>query len=1076
MSRAVRFPPPVLPTLVTPMPSSSSSAYSGSSRSAVLYDSDEDAAGFQLIPSPEHQLSHNPHTTPSPVRPSSSRTSTSTYRPVQTSLFDEEEDLVSPSSSYTLSPSASLDQLIASAPTRHPRPSDSSEDGEAPASRPVRAPSSRSTSSQRRNALRLDLLDGDEEESLEEEEDDDGAFATPDDRRRTDRRSAFKSDTRRSTAPLPDPKEPNNRPPVSALSAALHSSPARPPPSSNSAVTSQLNSSAPPDSFATAATRRSTAPTHFSSAPVQITQRTAPTSIIASTASPSPLPSTSFDDYGHLLRGSSLREAGHPRLTAGRSEEDDEDFADFEGDVIDLEDEDRRRESSGDTDGPHPSSSPPAHPASSRAQPSSRPQRDPSHPPSSLPSAHSADSASVSSPPLQSADEEDEEHNDQQGEEADDVSSQVIDIAHAKSHQALRSFQSAPNLQPLALPLSPSPPSASAGPIPFSPPTSGGDDDYNDGNVMIVRRHHSPDFPQPTIGGTDEEDETDVPFTVDDDDGQQPVRPSSAAPPMLTSQSSPSLPLLADDGLVEAKQRREKIHEKAARRQAKSSARRELERLKRRDDAQSTAELEDDNIVLVTPDAPQRRLRAADDEEDAAERKVESDSTSDSDSTGDEEEGEDGEDGSADGYSAPSPRPSSRRPSGSRALLTLTGSQSSPYSSPASIQKSSAQSQSSASSGTASPRLALSRHYSPSPPSTGERQRREARHERRSSRQFPDRLSTQGDAPSADPPSEDTPSPQPPPSRRSRQKAVELPRASSKEREPSTVLPRASARKKKRRGSEDDIVYSDLVFEEKVGAGAYGDVYRGYLWGQEIAIKQIRLERGEDLDARVREFRREVKIMAKLRHPNVVEYLGACSTGHSLCLLTEYLGAGSLEDQLGRLRREGRRMRVQRVVGLAMDVVKGLNWLHHKGIIHRDLKSGNILIDSAGRAKLTDFGLSYVRRRRDDSMVGYHGVAGSPSYIAPEVLAGREYGGAADVYSFAVLLNEMLSGAVPYDDTPLADVDFDDFERRVIAGARPYAGAVRERGAAGAGAGVLEGGGRGEAAGGGAHEAAGEDR
>ena len=117
--------------------------------------------------------------------------------------------------------------------------------------------------------------------------------------------------------------------------------------------------------------------------------------------------------------------------------------------------------------------------------------------------------------------------------------------------------------------------------------------------------------------------------------------------------------------------------------------------------------------------------------------------------------------------------------------------------------------------------------------------------------------------------------------------------------------------------------------------------------------------------------------------------------------------------------------------------MRGLNWLHHKGIIHRDLKSANILIDSAGRGKLADFGLSHVRRRKEESLQGYHGVAGSPSYIAPEVLQQREYGAAADVYSFAVLLNEMCSGQTPYDDTQLANMELDAFEQAVIAGSRP---------------------------------------
>ena len=821
----------------------------------------------------------------------------------------------------------------------------------------------------------------------------------------------------------------------------------------------------------------------------------------------SSLPSTSFDDFGHQLRDSSLRDGAHERLT--RSSRGDDEEEDDDGDVIELEDDERDRDSSGgSTSAPRSStilSTPTLAPTSTSRTPPRTPPMAVNSASASLSSTsmHSSSSSSVSFstsavrvPRIASsstvslltaaasdgdgADDDDEDgHNDQQREERDDLASSIIELSsHPQDQLTIRAFTSPASIHshisnaasllspsssssatshPSRHPRTPPPDLSSDIPIPFSPPTSGGDDDYNDGNVMIVRRTTSPSDPQHTHRGTDDEEEadTDAPFTVEDEPTERLLppsrRPSATAAALSASSPSPSVKSSSrvddDDGLAEAKQRREKLHEKTARRLQKK-AQRESERLKR-EQQERAAEVEDDNIIEQSERDRKRQQRSSsgddDEEQTHANNQASDDSSTSDDDDDDDEDEEDNDDAVEGGYGT-----SARRPSGSRGLLGLSGSHAGQpaHSSPPSVHKPSVlfSSSASASSGGASPSLSLSRHYSPSPPSRDELSRREARHERRSSRQLIDRSHLEPERDGDSPGTRDNSSPLTPARHRthSRGAGTDTARGESKERDRETlgVGPPSSHRvgsgsRKKKRGSVDEIQYSDLVFENKIGEGAYGDVYRGYLWGQEVAIKKIRLEKGDDEAARVREFRKEMKIMRQLRHPNVVEYLGSCVTGHSLCLLTEFLQSGSLEDQLLRLRREGKRMRVQRVVGLAMDVAKGLNWLHHKGIIHRDLKSANILITEAGRAKISDFGLSHVRRRSEESMVGYHGVAGSPSYIAPEVLQQKEYGVAADVYSFGILLNEMVSGAVPYDDTPLAQLELNEFERRVIDGQRP---------------------------------------
>ena len=165
-----------------------------------------------------------------------------------------------------------------------------------------------------------------------------------------------------------------------------------------------------------------------------------------------------------------------------------------------------------------------------------------------------------------------------------------------------------------------------------------------------------------------------------------------------------------------------------------------------------------------------------------------------------------------------------------------------------------------------------------------------------------------------------------------------------------------SASKKTKKHRKDEIHFADLRFMGKIGEGSFGEVFRGSLWGQEVAIKKLRIQ-AVDGAAVSKEFKKEVKIMRTLRHPNIVEFLGVCMEPPNLCLVTEYLSNGSLEDVLTRIAanngktedvgycfghgQEGtlfKKFSLKRIISLAKDIARGLNWLHHKGIIHRDLK------------------------------------------------------------------------------------------------------------------------------------------
>jgi serine/threonine protein kinase len=279
--------------------------------------------------------------------------------------------------------------------------------------------------------------------------------------------------------------------------------------------------------------------------------------------------------------------------------------------------------------------------------------------------------------------------------------------------------------------------------------------------------------------------------------------------------------------------------------------------------------------------------------------------------------------------------------------------------------------------------------------------------------------------------------------------------------------PKKAVVKKKK----DEISYNEIVIECVIGEGSFGKVYRALLWGQEVAVKEMRLKGNPD--AAIKEFKKEVKIMRTLRHPNVVEFLGACVQSPNLCIVTEYMQKGSLEDLITKMEEKNKRFSFQRVLSLAKDICRGLNWLHHKAhyqrsqttfshrlhlsarrsfcthahsiththpiahtnpltpspyhqaIIHRDLKTANILLDMNGRAKIADFGLSHVKRRTGDVTGGFYGVCGTPCYMAPEVLKKQPYGMKADVFSFAIVLCEMVVGKYPYENEPESTATFE---------------------------------------------------
>lgn len=214
------------------------------------------------------------------------------------------------------------------------------------------------------------------------------------------------------------------------------------------------------------------------------------------------------------------------------------------------------------------------------------------------------------------------------------------------------------------------------------------------------------------------------------------------------------------------------------------------------------------------------------------------------------------------------------------------------------------------------------------------------------------------------------------------------------------------------------IPFDEIELGECIGGGGVGMIYNGWWKNEPVALKTLFDTRiGEDLK---KEYMDELLVMSRVKHSNIVTFLGACMTPPNLCFVME-MCEGSLFDMI-HVKRETYSDR--ECVRMLIDVGSALEYLHAQKptIIHRDIKSHNVLRAYDGSLKICDFGLVKVK----------NATAGTPAYMAPELIENKPFNKSVDTYAFGVMMWEMFVREIPFYMVSVSDI-----RERVCDGQRP---------------------------------------
>ncbi|KAJ8141381.1 hypothetical protein OY671_005447 [Metschnikowia pulcherrima] len=218
-------------------------------------------------------------------------------------------------------------------------------------------------------------------------------------------------------------------------------------------------------------------------------------------------------------------------------------------------------------------------------------------------------------------------------------------------------------------------------------------------------------------------------------------------------------------------------------------------------------------------------------------------------------------------------------------------------------------------------------------------------------------------------------------------------------------------RVEKRPGLRTTNALDDFEFYEKIGRGAYADVYRGLntKTRKVVAIKQISLEKDYNAAALMG----EIDLLKILKHPNIVKYHGFVKTSASLNVFLEFCAGGSLRQIY---KKQGHGFSEPEIISYVNPILRGLQYLHEQGVVHRDVKAANVLLTGAGEVKLADFGVA------TKVSASHNTVVGTPNWMAPEtVLGGDGICTASDVWSLGATIVELFTTNPPYHElNPMA--------------------------------------------------------
>ncbi|MBN3282311.1 M3K20 kinase, partial [Polyodon spathula] len=196
------------------------------------------------------------------------------------------------------------------------------------------------------------------------------------------------------------------------------------------------------------------------------------------------------------------------------------------------------------------------------------------------------------------------------------------------------------------------------------------------------------------------------------------------------------------------------------------------------------------------------------------------------------------------------------------------------------------------------------------------------------------------------------------------------------------------------------IKFDDILFYENCGGGSFGSVYRAYWKSQdkEVAVKKLL------------KIENEAEILSVLSHRNIIQFYGVILEAPNYGIVTEYASGGSLYDYLSS--DESEKMDMDHVMTWAMEIAKGMHYLHMEApvrVIHRDLKSRNVVVTADRVLKICDFGAS-----RFHSHTTHMSLVGTFPWMAPEVIQSLPVSEMCDTYSYGVVLWEMLTREIPF--------------------------------------------------------------